>query len=135
MLLPFSFKVGLPTQSPFPQLLTRSSSTVLGGSQITSDNPNTIKNAFMIMKIGVGLQVVCFGLFLIIAVRFHFVARTFRQYWPDERWTKFLWAINVACVLIFVSIPEYCYLVLTHGYCVEIHRLMVKTPRSVPFTA
>lgn len=77
---------------------------MLGASQVGSSNPNTIKTAFMIMKIGLGVQLACFGLFIVVAARFHFVSRTFRSYWPDSEWTKFAWAINVSAMLIFVSL-------------------------------
>lgn len=79
---------------------------MLGASQVTSSKPDTVKTAFMIMKIGLGVQLACFGFFIIVAARFHFVSRTFRPYWPDNEWTKFAWAINVSALLIFVSYPS-----------------------------
>lgn len=74
-----------------------------GSSQISSENRATVELAFTIMKAGLAVQLACFGLFLVVAIRFHFKVRTFRQYWPDENWTTFLWVVNVAAVLIFVS--------------------------------
>ena len=76
---------------------------VLGASRVTSTDPSVVKTAFMTMKIGLGVQLACFGLFIVIAVRFHFVSQQFRAQWPDQQWPKFLWAINFAAVLIFVS--------------------------------
>ena len=76
---------------------------VLGASRVGSDDFKVVKQSYSIMKIGLSVQLACFGFFIIVATRFHFVARTFRQYWPDDKWTKFGWGINVASVLIFVS--------------------------------
>lgn len=54
------------------------------------------------MKIGLAIQLVCFGLFLLISFRFYFVSRHFRDHWPDQLWIRFLWALNLSACLVFV---------------------------------
>ncbi|KAG4413305.1 hypothetical protein IFR04_013565 [Cadophora malorum] len=75
---------------------------VMGGTDATSDDNKTALNGMKTMKIGLIIQLVCFGFFLIISVRFHSVSKRFEQFWPDKQWPKFLVAINVSCALIFI---------------------------------
>ncbi|KAH6689925.1 RTA1 like protein-domain-containing protein [Leptodontidium sp. MPI-SDFR-AT-0119] len=114
---------------------------ILGGVQVTSDNPQTVLNAFKIMKVGLAIQLLCFGLFLVIAIRFHFVSRSFRQNWPDSKWTKFLWAVNVSAILIFIR-SIYCMIefnqgehghLITHEWCFYVFEATVMLPCIVLF--
>ena len=57
---------------------------------------------FDLLKIGLGIQILAFGFFLIISFRFHIVSRSFRSYWPSTDWVNLLWAINGASSLIFL---------------------------------
>jgi hypothetical protein len=75
----------------------------MGGSDSTDSDREKAKNGLEIMKIGLIIQLVCFGFFLVISIRFHSVSKRFEQYWPDKQWPKFLWAINIAAMLIFVN--------------------------------
>lgn len=75
---------------------------VLGGVMATSTSASTINTGFNILKVGLGLQIIAFGFFLIISFRFHIVSRRFREDWPDTRWTTMLWAINAGSTLIFL---------------------------------
>ncbi|KAH7407937.1 RTA1 like protein-domain-containing protein [Cadophora sp. MPI-SDFR-AT-0126] len=75
---------------------------VMGGADSTDSDRETAENGLKIMKIGLIIQLVCFGFFLVISIRFHSVAKRFEQHWPDKQWPKFLWAINIAGMLIFV---------------------------------
>ena len=75
----------------------------IGGlKSATSDTSSEKQSAFDIMKIGLAIQLACFGLFLIVSFRFHSIAKHFRESWPDRRWPKFLWALNIAASLVFV---------------------------------
>ena len=74
-----------------------------GGVKRVSGPWNDEQSGFGIMKIGSAVQLVFFGLILIISFRFHFVFKTFKGYWPDTRWPKFLWVLNISACLIFVS--------------------------------
>jgi hypothetical protein len=67
-----------------------------------STNPSTVNTGFNILKVGLGVQIVAFGFFLLISFRFHLVSRRFREDWPDTRWTAVLWAINVGSTMIFL---------------------------------
>lgn len=79
---------------------------VIGGLRSAiSDTPSAKQSAFDIMKIGLAIQLACFGLFLIVSFRFHFIAKHFRESWPDQQWPKFLWALNIAACLVFVRFP------------------------------
>ncbi|KAF3406985.1 hypothetical protein DPV78_000640 [Talaromyces pinophilus] len=75
---------------------------VIGGLKSVSGTSSDKQSAFDIMKIGLAVQLVCFGLFLIISFRFHFVSKSFKGYWPDTRWPKFLWILNISACLVFV---------------------------------
>lgn len=75
----------------------------IGVVTATSKDVNTKMTGFTMMKIGLIVQLVCFGFFIIISLRFHVVSRRFQQHWPDMRWPRFLKAINIASTLIFVS--------------------------------
>ncbi|PVH72811.1 RTA1-domain-containing protein [Cadophora sp. DSE1049] len=61
---------------------------VMGGSDSTDSDREKAKQGLEVMKIGLIIQLVCFGFFLVISIRFHS--------------PKFLWAINVAGMLIFI---------------------------------
>jgi len=76
---------------------------VFGGIQSASSDANKKMTGFTVMKIGLAVQLLCFGLFLVISFRFHIVAKRFRDAWADTQWVEFLWAINISCLLIFVS--------------------------------
>lgn len=77
---------------------------VIGGlKSATSDTADGKKSAFDIMKIGLAVQLVCFGLFLVISFRFHFASKAFNMHWPDMQWPKFLWILNISACLVFVS--------------------------------
>lgn len=76
---------------------------VFGGTESTDTNHETAKSGLEIMKIGLIIQLLCFGFFLIISVRFRYVSKRFEQSWPDRQWPTFLLAINISGGLIFVS--------------------------------
>ena len=59
-----------------------------------------------IVRVGLSLQILCFGFFLIISFRFHFVAAHFREKGKIGRCIKLLWAINFASTCVFVCLPR-----------------------------
>ncbi|CZT02522.1 related to RTM1 protein [Rhynchosporium agropyri] len=75
---------------------------VMGGVDSTDKDIEVAKKGLDTMKIGLIIQLICFGFFLVISIRFHSVSKRFEQFWPDKQWPNFLWAINVAGTLIFV---------------------------------
>ena len=82
---------------------------VFGGISSVSNDISTQKRGYTIMKIGLVIQLLAFGFFIIISFRFHVFSKNFRSSWPDTKWVQFLWAINIGCCLIFVSTgPESC---------------------------
>lgn len=86
------------------------------------DYKDKVDRGKTIALIGVSVQLVAFGFFSIIAVRFHFVSQQFgnvvermygsldgktavmpgsnRQF--DLRWKRLLWVVNISCVLILI---------------------------------
>lgn len=68
-----------------------------------------------IVLTGLVLQLLCFGLFAIIAARFHFTGRKLAM--PDSeldlngrkgkkldpRWNRLLWILNISCLCILVG--------------------------------
>ena len=65
---------------------------------------------FKILKLGLILQVVCFGIFTLISVRFLVVSK----YWnkssfrvSDGRWRRLGYIVNIAAGLIMVSWPRF----------------------------
>jgi hypothetical protein len=77
---------------------------VMGGISSVSNDISTQKRGYNIMKIGLIVQLLAFGFFIVISFRFHVFSKRFRDSWPDTKWVNFLWAINTGCCLIFVSI-------------------------------
>lgn len=77
---------------------------IFGGVKSLSGTSDDKQSGFDIMKIGLAVQLVFFGLFLIISFRFHFVSKTFKGVLA---WylvvSKFLWILNISVCLIFVS--------------------------------
>jgi hypothetical protein len=51
---------------------------IFGGVKSLSGTSDDKQSGFDIMKIGLAVQLVFFGLFLIISFRFHFVSKTFK---------------------------------------------------------
>ncbi|KAI5797580.1 RTA1 like protein-domain-containing protein [Geopyxis carbonaria] len=52
-------------------------------------------------KIGVIVQLACFGFFTFVGARILFVAKQWQSQWPDSgAWKRLAWAINGACALI-----------------------------------
>lgn len=77
-----------------------------------------------IVLLGLGVQIACFGLFSVIAVRFHFTSRRYTKTGNFDRriggsptdkyvmiegkrllrnWETLLWVVNVTCLMILVS--------------------------------
>jgi hypothetical protein len=76
---------------------------VFGGTLAVSNDISTQKRGYTIMKLGLLLQLLAFGFFIVISFRFHLFSKHFRNSWPDTKWVPFLWAINIGCCMIFVS--------------------------------
>ncbi|ESZ96365.1 putative RTM1-like protein [Sclerotinia borealis F-4128] len=74
---------------------------VFGATSATSKDPKTVNRGYSVMKVGLAIQLACFGFFLVVSLRFHIVSKRFQSSWPDTQWRKLLMAINVASVLIF----------------------------------
>ncbi|MCJ1415660.1 hypothetical protein MMC32_001992 [Xylographa parallela] len=98
---------------------------IVSGTQVTDpDAVSKFAHGKQVVLIGLGLQVACFGLFSIIAIRFHFTSKRFAKNFdqrvggvPGETnfsvdgekrkfkrdWETLLWMVNVACILVLVS--------------------------------
>lgn len=97
--------------------------TVTTVSITDSDAQSKLNNGKIIALVGLGIQIACFGLFSVIAVRFNFTSKRFLAEFesrisssPDEKycsidgaerklkrdWPDLLHVINIACVLILV---------------------------------
>ncbi|KAI9649427.1 hypothetical protein NHQ30_002003 [Ciborinia camelliae] len=74
---------------------------VFGATSATSKDPKTVQKGYNIMKVGLVIQLLCFGFFLVVSLRFHVVSKRFQNSWPDTQWKKLLMAINIASALIF----------------------------------
>ncbi|KAG0651878.1 rtm1 [Hyphodiscus hymeniophilus] len=74
---------------------------VFGGTSSVSNDVDTQKRGYTIMKIGLVVQLLAFGFFIVISFRFHVFSKRFRSSWPDAKWIPFLWAINIGCLMIF----------------------------------
>jgi hypothetical protein len=97
--------------------------TVAGTKPTDPDRVSKLDKGKKIVLIGLGVQMACFGLFSVIAIRFHFVSRRFTKssidqmgvepgtkYWHPEgssrklktNWGSLLWVVNLACILVLV---------------------------------
>lgn len=109
-------------------LLQLVGAVMIAGSSITDPNYlDKVHKGKWIALAGVSVQILAFGLFSIIAVRFHIVAKRFKadlerrlQSIPGEKyvtvegiegrklrpnWEMLLYAVNISCALIMVSLP------------------------------
>ena len=96
----------------------------MAGTQVTDpDAASKFAHGKEVVLIGLGIQVACFGLFSVIAIRFHFTSKRFQKDF-DQRvggmpgdtyftlrgqtrkfkrnWETLLWVVNVACGLVLV---------------------------------
>ncbi|TGO43420.1 hypothetical protein BHYA_0001g00490 [Botrytis hyacinthi] len=74
---------------------------VFGATSATSKDSKVVQRGYNVMKVGLVIQLVCFGFFLVVSLRFHFISKKFESSWPDRQWKKLLMAINIASGLIF----------------------------------
>lgn len=109
-------------------LLQLVGAVMIAGSSITDSHYlDKVHKGKWIALAGVSVQILAFGLFSIIAVRFHIVAKRFKadlerrlQSIPGEKyvtvegiegrklrpnWEMLLYAVNISCALIMVSLP------------------------------
>ncbi|MCJ1379965.1 hypothetical protein MMC17_003068 [Xylographa soralifera] len=97
---------------------------IVSGTQVTDpDAVSKFAHGKQVVLIGLGIQVACFGLFSVIAIRFHFTSKRFGKDFdqrvgavPEDTyfavggqkrkfkrdWETLLWVVNVACVLVLV---------------------------------
>jgi len=82
----------------------------LGGAAIVAggvshkpepDN-NKVKSGSNILKLGLVLQLICFGFFTFVGARFIFVSKNWRSEWPNTRWVRLNLMVNGACALILI---------------------------------
>lgn len=74
--------------------------SVSGADQTDVDR---IKRGQNVIKIGLAVQLVCFGFFTIIGIRFLFTSRNFASDVIDgKKWRHLNYAVNIACGLILV---------------------------------
>jgi hypothetical protein len=103
---------------------------VLSTTDITDHNAaNKLKLGKDLAMAGVILQIVTFGLFSIVAVRFHFTSTRFTDEFKqryqaqpgdkyvsaqgsaqkyDPNWRRLLYAVNISCLMILVCFPFGC---------------------------
>ena len=80
--------------------LTREDSTV-------SQRTKSLKMTYDILRVGFIMQIITFGFFMLIALRFMFVSKTWRYDWPNGAsgsWRKLAWTVTGSAVLITVCI-------------------------------
>ncbi|MCJ1283965.1 hypothetical protein MMC26_003296 [Xylographa opegraphella] len=97
---------------------------IVSGTQVTDpDAASKFAHGKEVVLIGLGIQVACFGLFSIIAIRFHFTSKRFAETFNQRMggvprdpyfvaggqkrkfkrdWETLLWVVNAACVLVLV---------------------------------
>ncbi|KAB8229627.1 hypothetical protein ETB97_012075 [Aspergillus alliaceus] len=74
---------------------------LIGGVCAISKTPSTIRLGYNIAKAGLIVQIVSFGFFIIISIRFHFISRNSAIVRSETSWRQLLLCINVSCILIF----------------------------------
>lgn len=77
---------------------------VFGATSAVSKVSKTAQRGYNVMKVGLVIQLICFGFFLVVSLRFHMISKKFQSLSPDTKWKKLLMAINIASALIFVSL-------------------------------
>ncbi|KAJ8069123.1 hypothetical protein OCU04_002797 [Sclerotinia nivalis] len=75
---------------------------VFGAISAISKVASTAQRGYSIMKVGLVIQLLYFGFFIIVSLRFYFISQRFQNPRADTRWKKLLMAINTASALIFV---------------------------------
>ncbi|KAE8349946.1 RTA1 like protein-domain-containing protein [Aspergillus coremiiformis] len=74
---------------------------LIGGILSISTTPSSVKLGYNIAKAGLVVQLVSFGLFIVLSMRFHFISRNPTMVTSDPRWKRLLLCLNIACLLIF----------------------------------
>jgi hypothetical protein len=102
--------IGFDLGSFFIQLLGAGAvGTAYASKTLTAeDRQSKTKTGLAALKIGFTLQLICFGLFVLIGTRFLYVSRRWAgrplQYLPPKgaNWPRLNWAVNLAAVAIVV---------------------------------
>ncbi|KAE8376537.1 RTA1 like protein-domain-containing protein [Aspergillus bertholletiae] len=85
---------------------------LIGGVCAISKTSSTIRIGYNIAKAGLLVQIVSFGIFIVISLRFHFISRNPTIVPLAHRWTTLLLCINVSCMFIFARsvyrLVEFC---------------------------
>ena len=79
--------------------LTREDSTV-------DQRSRTLRMIYNILRVGFVMQIITFGFFMLISLRFMFVSKTWRYDWPNGAsgtWRKLAWTVTGSAALITVS--------------------------------
>lgn len=73
-----------------------------GGPQQTK-----VASAVRVLKLGLIVQLLCFGVFALIGSRFMFISRAWTPVSidPQPRWRRLAWSVNASATLITVSRP------------------------------
>ena len=70
------------------------------------DRKNALRMTYDILRAGFIMQLIVFGVFMLIAFKFMFSSKNWRFDWPDRgsgEWRKMAWTTVVAAFLITVS--------------------------------
>lgn len=109
-------------------LLQAAGAAIVAGTQVTdNDAMHKLDLGKKLALIGIGVQIAAFGLFSVVAVRFHFTSKQFesdissrllraegdkmatfegssRRFNPN--WRSILFAVNASCILIMVCVAR-----------------------------
>ena len=70
----------------------------------------TLQSGMRILRFGLILQMVVFGIFVLLATRFIVTSRQWKQYWPDggsNTWRTLAWVLNLSSFLVTVCLRTY----------------------------
>ncbi|MCJ1405651.1 hypothetical protein MMC11_008880 [Xylographa trunciseda] len=128
---------------------------IVAGTQVTDpDAASKFSHGKQVVLIGLGLQIGCFGLFSVIAIRFHLTSKRFgkdfdqrtgaapgEKYFAvgglkrklDRNWETLLWVVNLACLLVLGrTIYRICEFALGKTGYIEYHEWCAYVFDAVP---
>lgn len=75
--------------------------------QTAAQVENALAITYDVLRVGFVMQIIVFGVFVLLAIRFMFASKNWRYDWPEQgsaRWRSMAWVIVICTSLVAVSV-------------------------------